>query len=123
VKLMFKDVEHELILTLSRCLKAARQAKDLHDGVELRDGEWFAQHQILMVSFMHLSRTPLVKYASTPVQRVKETVLFIMRGLGVREEAIRRVYNPKTLAQFAASEYAHTAGVGNGNGASTRARK
>jgi len=123
VKLMFKDVEHELILTLSRCVKAARLAGDLHEGIELRDAEWFVQHQILMVSFMHLAKTPLVKYRTSPPQRVKETVLFLLRGLGVREEAIRRVYNPKALAQFAASEYAHTAGVGNGNGAKSSARK
>lgn len=127
VKLMFKEAEQDLVLTISRCLKAGREAGDLTGGAELRDAEWFVQHQILMLSFMHLSDTPLVKYRTSPEQRVKEMVLFILRAVGVREEAIARVYNPKALAQFAASEYAHTSGVSNKsngtNGSKAKVRK
>lgn len=107
-KLMFKDAEGELIPTMRRSILAARRAGDLHDGVELKDAEWFVQHHILMLSFMHLPKTPLVKYRAERAQRVEESVLFALRGLGLREEAIRRSYRPKALKSFASRDFAHS---------------
>ena len=49
---------------------------------------------------MHLPRKPVVNYEATRDELVQQAVWFALRGLGLRDEAIKRFYSPKALAMF-----------------------
>jgi hypothetical protein len=51
-----------------------------------------------MVMLSLLPPTPIVDYGVSRPKLVEQTVWFTLRGLGLREEAIRRNYNPDALA-------------------------
>jgi hypothetical protein len=47
-----------------------------------------------------LPATPVVDYGMPRDQLVEQAVWFTLRGLGLKEEAIQRYYNPKALVLF-----------------------
>jgi AcrR family transcriptional regulator len=104
-KVILRNGDDEFVLMIRACVEAARKQGDLHaDVAPLLDGDWLAQHVIMMLSFMHLSRVPLAKYRTDREERVKETVLFSLRGLGFREEAIQKAYDPKGVERLVAAK-------------------
>jgi len=64
----------------------------------------FAHHLATMIATMHLPKKPVVDYDATPNELVQQAVWFALRGLGLRDEAIKRFYSPKTLALFFSEE-------------------
>src|SRR4029077_11501979 len=49
-----------------------------------------------------LPEKPAVDYGASREKLIEQTVWFALRGLGMKDEAIRRNYNPKALALLAA---------------------
>ncbi len=87
---------------IEECLKAAIAAGEAVDrGVLPSLGAWFSHH--LAVALMHHLRpaTPVVDYKVSRAKLVEQAVCFSLRGLGLKEEAIKRYYNPKALALLA----------------------
>jgi AcrR family transcriptional regulator len=100
-KVIFRGGDDDFVLTIRACVEAARKNGELHAGAAvLLDGDWLAQHVIMMLSFMHLARSPLVKYRTGRDERIREAVLFSLRGLGLREEAIRKAYDPRAVERL-----------------------
>ena len=60
----------------------------------------FAHHLATMVATMHLPKKAVVDYGATREEVMQQTVWFALRGLGLKDEAIKRHYNPKALALF-----------------------
>jgi AcrR family transcriptional regulator len=84
-------------------LKAAQAAGDLVDSPvppQLRN--WFAHHLAAMLMMYHLPDPPAVDYGVPREKLVEHAVWFILRGLGLKDEAIKRDYNPKALALLSA---------------------
>ncbi len=83
------------------CLKAAVAAGDAVDGPVLGSlNGWFCHHLAVMLKH-HLSHeTPIVDYKVPRGKLVEQAVWFTLRGMGLKEEAIKRYYNPKALALF-----------------------
>jgi hypothetical protein len=63
-------------------------------------GAWLIHNLSLMVRFHLLPETPVVEYGLTREVITEQAVWFALRGLGLRDEIIRRHYNPKALALF-----------------------
>jgi AcrR family transcriptional regulator len=85
------------------CLKAALAAGEASDGhVAPNLGAWFTHHIAALLTLHLLPATPVVDYGVPPDQLVEQAVWFALRGLGLKEAAIRRYYNPKALALFEA---------------------
>ena len=63
-------------------------------------GGWFAHHLAAVIMLNLLPATPVVDYGVSRVQLVEQIVWFSLRGLGLKDDAIRRHYNPKALALF-----------------------
>jgi AcrR family transcriptional regulator len=86
---------------IEQCLKAAVQAGDAVEGPVLWSLEgWFCQHLAVILK-LHLSpATPVVDYQVSRAKLVEQAVWFVLRGMGLKEEAIKRYYNPKALALF-----------------------
>ena len=60
----------------------------------------FAHHLATMIATMHLPKKPVVDYHASREELVQQAVWFALRGLGLKDEAIKRYYNSKALALF-----------------------
>jgi AcrR family transcriptional regulator len=93
---------------LQECIDAAVAAGEAMDGpVRSALGGWFAQHLAAMIRIHMLPATPVVNYGVSRPKLIEQTVWFILRGMGLKEEAIRKHYNPKASARWTAEESNH----------------
>ena len=84
------------------CIQAARAAGEFIDGPVVPSlGGWFVHHLVTMINASLLPAAPVVAYGLPWDQFVEQTVWFCLRGMGLKEEAIKRWYTPETLALFA----------------------
>lgn len=80
------------------CLEAARTAGDLEDGVGSGRAElWFVHHLANTLHLIVLSEGEVVDYGMSRDEVTASAVLFLLRGLGVKEAAIDRHYDPGKL--------------------------
>ena len=86
------------------CLEAARAAGDLEPGAHSRRAElWFVHHLANTLHLVSLSGADVVDYGMTREELTASTVLFLLRGLGLKEAAIDRHYDPGKLISIIAS--------------------
>ena len=81
------------------CLKAAAKAGELHE-IPLRHNlrAWLVHH-IGFAVMLHLHPDlPAVDYKVAKQALVEQTVWFALLGVGLKEQAIKRYYNPKALS-------------------------
>jgi AcrR family transcriptional regulator len=102
-RLFLKGMPSQLIRKLEECIKAAVASGDAVTApVQPHLGAWFAHHLGAMTMLLHLQPTrPVVDYGVAREALVEQAVWFILRGVGLKEAAIKRHYNPKALALFA----------------------
>jgi AcrR family transcriptional regulator len=60
----------------------------------------FAHHLATMIATMHLPKKPVVDYDASRDDLVHQAVWFALRGLGLKDEAIKRFYSPKAMKRF-----------------------
>ena len=100
-RFLFHNRFAENISRIVECMDAAVDAGDLVSSpVSKPNLLLFAHHLATMIATMHLPKKPVVDYDATPNELVQQAVWFALRGLGLRDEAIKRFYSPKTLALF-----------------------
>src|SRR2546423_64734 len=63
-------------------------------------GGWFTHHLAATLMLYLLPTTPVVDYGVDRQKLVEQAVWFTLRGMGLKEKAIERHYNPKALALF-----------------------
>jgi AcrR family transcriptional regulator len=80
------------------CLEAAVAAGDALEGpVRPHTAAWLG-HQLPIILATHLlPARPVIDYGLSREELVEQAVWFGLRGMGLKEEAIRRHYNPKAL--------------------------
>lgn len=94
-------VAREWIPKVEECLAAALAAGDAVGGcVHPRLSGWFTHHVAAMMMLHRLPTMAVVDYALPENQLVEQTVWFSLRGMGLKEKAIARYYNPKAFALF-----------------------
>ncbi len=80
------------------CLEAARAAGDLEDGAHAGKAElWFVHHLANTLHLVSLSGAKVVDYGRTREELTASAVLFLLRGLGLKEAAIDRHHDPGKL--------------------------
>ncbi len=83
-------------------LKAAVAAGDAVEGPVAFDlSAWFANHLAVMLMLYQLPTKPVIEYGVSREQLVEQAVWFTLRGMGVKEDAIKRNYNAQALALMA----------------------
>jgi TetR/AcrR family transcriptional regulator, transcriptional repressor of aconitase len=84
------DGLHERFMpTFTAAVKAAAAAGDLTNGpVVAENGLWLADHLSLGLASVCLSGRPLVPYSGDRIDLARQTIWFILRGLGLRDDAI-----------------------------------
>jgi AcrR family transcriptional regulator len=73
------------------CIRHAMAAGDLRSGiVPATPHFWFAQHVAAMIAYTHLAGPGTVPYGAETRAVLIEAARFVLRGLGLTEEAIER---------------------------------
>jgi AcrR family transcriptional regulator len=86
---------------VEECVQAAVAAGDAVAGpIRPNLRGWFAHHLTAMIALHALPNTPVVDYGVPREKLVESVVWFALRGMGLKDEAIQRYYNPKALALF-----------------------
>jgi AcrR family transcriptional regulator len=100
-RLLFRPMTQRWLPKAEQCLAAAVASGDaVPQPILPQLGGWFVHNLAAMVCFQRLATPPVVDYGVPTNQLVEQLVWFALRGLGLREEAIRRDYNPRALALF-----------------------
>lgn len=84
---------------VKECIEAAKAAGDIVDGpVQASMGGWLV-HQLITGILVHLlPAQEVINYGITQKELVKQVTWFCLRGMGMKENAIRRYYESKGIA-------------------------
>jgi AcrR family transcriptional regulator len=101
-RLVYQTVFAQVFPKFGACLEAAEAAGDLAPmQVKHENRFWFGQHVAAMLALVSLSGRPAVPYRGSPDEVIRETVWFILRGVGLRDAAIAKHYDAEKLAEIA----------------------
>ncbi len=90
---VLKKPHESLIPSLDRNIEAAIASNDIEDSLvphHLRS--WFVERLSFVLMADHLPATPVVDYGIPRKELIKGVVRFLLRGIGLKEEAVRRYY-------------------------------
>lgn len=91
----------DFIPKVQACVEAARAGGDAVDGPVRPDlSGWFILNLAAAVKHHLLPAVPVIDYGVPRDQLVDQVAWFVLRGLGLKEQAIRRYYDPKALVLF-----------------------
>jgi AcrR family transcriptional regulator len=98
-RLFLNGVVAHWVDKVEECIKAAIAAGDVVDGpVSPRLRGWFTSHLAAMVMHILQPAEPVVDYGMPREKLIEQIVWFALRGAGLKDEAIKRYYNPEALA-------------------------
>jgi AcrR family transcriptional regulator len=90
-RLFIRRIPARMVAKLEECIKAAIATRDLdvsHSRANIAG--WFTHHLAITLMLHHLPDLPVVDYGVSRATLVEEAVLFALRGIGLKETAIRR---------------------------------
>lgn len=100
-RFLFHNRFAENLSKIVECMDKAIEAGDMAPSPASKPNLLlFAHHLATMIATMHLPKKPVVDYQATREELVHQAVWFALRGLGLKDEAIQKHYNPKALASF-----------------------
>jgi AcrR family transcriptional regulator len=98
-RLALRGLGEHWIPKVSECLDKAVAAGEAVGGpVHAAVAGWFAHHLPAILMTYLLPAKPVLEYGVSRDKLAEQAVWFILRGMGLKEEVIRRYYNPKALA-------------------------
>jgi AcrR family transcriptional regulator len=100
-RLLFHRLATGWIPKIEKCLQAAVTSDEAVDGHVLPGlAGWFTHHLAEGLMLHLLPASAVVDYGLARDKLVEQAVWFALRGMGLKDEAIERYYNPKALALF-----------------------
>jgi AcrR family transcriptional regulator len=100
-RLLLRKVASDWAPKIEECVRAAIEAGEaVGGGVRPNLRAWFTHNLAAMIVLNLLPPTPVVGYGVSRARLVKHAVWFALRGMGLKESAIKRYYNPKAVARF-----------------------
>jgi hypothetical protein len=97
-RLTFDSVRQTVYPKFEACLRAARAAGDMVEGVAAPENMfWFGHHVAAGIAWGRLCGHPTVPYAGTIQEVIQDAVRFILRALGLTDAAIEAYYRPEIL--------------------------
>ncbi len=98
-RLVFETASGGAFKVFEASWKSALDAGHLVSGiVTSQSGFWFMHHLPAMLAFLRLPAKSVEPTETNAEELVSQAAVFILRGLGLREEVISAHYNPKALA-------------------------
>ncbi len=96
-----KEGPSRWVRKVDECIKAAIAAGDAVNGSAMINmAGWFAHHLATMIMINLLHAKLVVEYKVSRKKLQEQAVLFTLRGMGLKEEAIKRYYNPSNMKPF-----------------------
>ena len=93
-----KRVGNSWLPRVEECLKAAVAAGDaVTSPVQPRLASWFFEHLMMAIMVRLRPAVPVMDYGVARKQLIEQAVWFALRGMGLKDDAIQRYYNPKAL--------------------------
>jgi AcrR family transcriptional regulator len=85
----------------SACMVKAAEAGDMSPApIDTANSIWFAHHLAMSLNLCHLSGEPVFDYSTSKEELMYQAVRFILRGMGMKEKAIDRCFQPEALERF-----------------------
>jgi len=85
---------------IAECIVAAKAAGDMVDGpIPTNLGGWCTHHLISGFMMHFLPVDPVIDYGIPREELVNQVIWFCLRGMGLKEEAIRRCYKSKDACE------------------------
>ncbi len=101
-RLLVRKLELEWMPKFKECVRAAILTGDALEGpVRPAAAGWFVHHLAAAVMMHTLPGSPVVDYGIAQEDLVSQAVWFVLRGIGLKESAIKKYCNTKFLARFA----------------------
>jgi AcrR family transcriptional regulator len=98
-RLMLRRPASNWVPKCIECLRAAAAVGDAQEGLDFPSlAGWFAYQLATMIRTYLQPAQPVVDFGVSHDALVEQAVGFILRGMGLKEEAIRRYCNPQALA-------------------------
>lgn len=108
-KMAFEKVAtYYLDLALASYDKAVEDGDIVETGADQANLFWFVHHLAMALNLCHLSPQPAFPYATSKEELADEALLFALRGIGFKDESIRKYYKPSKLAVFVRGIFAFT---------------
>ena len=83
------------------CLTAAHVGGDVVKSPVLTQNRClFAHHLACMIAIMHLPKNPVVNYGVSKEELLHQAIWFVLRGMGLTDQAIATYYHPQALSLF-----------------------
>jgi len=96
---VMEEAESQLIPMLRANIKAAIAAGDVMDSpVPHNLRAWFTDRLPFIIMMDFVPSAPVLNYGVSREKLIKHVVWFLLRGIGLKEESIRRYYNARVLA-------------------------
>lgn len=98
-RLFLRGLPAQRVRKIAECLEAAMAAGEAIEG-PVRPGlaAWFGHHVARMLRIHLLPPVPAVEYGVPREELVEQAVWFTLRGMGLKDEAIRRYYNESKIS-------------------------
>jgi AcrR family transcriptional regulator len=101
VRLRHKRFAPAWIAKFNECLKRATKAGVIGGSPVRRDLRvWFVQHLAFSLMLNLHPKTPAIDYDADRETLIEQATWFALLGVGFREEAIRRYFDPNALARL-----------------------
>lgn len=100
-RFLFHNRFAENLSRIVECMDAAAKAGDMTAcPVSKPNLLLFAHHLATMIATMHLPNKPVVDYKASREELVDQAMWFALRGLGLKDEVIQKLYNPAAMSAF-----------------------
>jgi AcrR family transcriptional regulator len=102
VRLTHKKFASAWIAKFDACLKGALRAGELRETPVRCDLRMWFVHHLAFALMLHLHpKVPAINYKASKETLIEQATWFALLGVGLKEEAIRRHYNPGALSLLA----------------------
>jgi AcrR family transcriptional regulator len=97
-RLSLRRLCSEWVPKVGECVRTAVADGDAYEGPVCPNlGAWFTHHLATMITLELLPANPALDYGVSRRRLVEQAVWLGLRGMGIKEDAIRRHYNPQAL--------------------------
>src|SRR5688572_3190619 len=105
-RFLFNEHFTSCLEKLAACMEAASTSGDMlaNAPVTRKNRCLFAHHLGCMIAAMHLPEKAVVDYQVSREELLHEAVWFVLRGIGLSDQAIERYYDPDAISKFLSVE-------------------
>lgn len=98
-RLIHQRIASHWVPKVEECLKAAVAAGDAVEGPLRADFSACLTRDLATILMLHLlPKTPIVDYGMSAEELAEQVGWFVLRGMGLKDDAIKRYYNPQAFA-------------------------